>query len=105
MVHSSAPISASPLASPPRAPPLASATPSIFRSKRNSPDHLCPRRVPLADAASAARACVPTDSACSEVHDLQQPPCHHRVLQEVDHHVLIRKVAMEEDGRHDAPDR
>jgi hypothetical protein len=50
-------------------------------------------------------AIVEAYRACSEMHDLEQSTRDPHVLEELDHHVLIGEVAMEEDCRHDAPDR
>ena len=39
------------------------------------------------------------------MHDLEQAAGDHEVLEEMDHHVLVGEIAMEEHGRDQAPER
>ncbi len=38
------------------------------------------------------------------MHDLEQASGNHEILKEVNHHVLVRKIGVEESRRNDTPD-
>ena len=38
------------------------------------------------------------------MYDLQEAACDHQILEEVNEHVLISKISMEENGSRNAPD-